>query len=169
MGSDLEMRIPLETFHQHFIVTHMKGKAAALLCELRQQADQAGQLLASQLSEWMRENYPQPAFRDDNWFSRIIPLDKCYFAHTDFRDFSVPKDQRFVDFLPEKRREIECGSFPCSLQIRAPWLGQMPEPLIQERGLERYYVLDGQCRVIRYWYHGVPNVSAFIYRGQLAV
>lgn len=169
MTSDLEIRIPLEKFHQHFIVTHTKDKAGALLCELRQQADQASQSFASHLSEWMTVNYPQPAFRDDNWLSRVIPLDKCYFAHTDFRHYSVPKDQRFVDFLPEKRQEMESSSFPCSLQIRAPWSGQMLEPLIQERGLEKYYVLDGQCRVIRHWYHSVTNVRVFIYRGQLAV
>lgn len=43
----------------------------------------------------------------------------------------------------------------------------MPEPLVQEREPEKYFVLDGQLRVIRHWYHNVPNVGVFIYRGKL--
>jgi hypothetical protein len=70
--------------------------------------------------------------------------------------------------MRDKREEIDAGTFPLSAEIRAPWQ-KMPEPLIQERGRERYYVLDGQLRVIRHWYHAVPNVRVFIYRGQLAV
>ena len=45
----------------------------------------------------------------------------------------------------------------------------MPEPLIEERGPEKYYVLDGQLRVIRHWYHNVPDVRVFIYGGDRAV
>jgi hypothetical protein len=159
----------LEDFHQHFVRIHMKDKAACVLEELNQQAAQSGQSLASQLVEWMIRHYPQAAFRDDKWYAREIPLDKCYFAHEDFRGRLVPKDQRFVEFLRDNWSEIQSGLFPCSSEILAPWAGQMPEPLIQERGPEKYYVLDGQLRVIRHWYHNVPKVRVFIYRGKLAV
>jgi hypothetical protein len=45
----------------------------------------------------------------------------------------------------------------------------MPEALVRERESEKYYILDGQLRVIRHWYHQVPDVKVFIYRGQLAI
>jgi hypothetical protein len=93
------------------------------------------------------------------------PLDKCYFAHTDFRYRWVPKDKRFADFLHGRLQEIEHGSFPCSWEIRAPWSGQMREPLAREREPGKYYILDGQLRVIWHWYHQEPNVRAFVYEG----
>ena len=42
----------------------------------------------------------------------------------------------------------------------------MPEPLAQERGPDKYFVLDGQLRIIRHWYHEVSTVTLFVYRGQ---
>ena len=137
--------------------------------ELERQADQSAKPLDILVKEWVAFNYPQPGWRDDNWYSRDIPIGKCYFAHTDFRIRPVPKNQRFIDFMHDKRQEIESGLFPCASEIRAPWLEPMPEPLVQERGSERYYVLDGQLRVMRHWYHNVPNVKVFIYRGQAGV
>jgi len=169
MTSDSETPVPLENFHRHFVRIHMKVEAASVLEELKQHAARSGQSLASQLLEWMKFHYPQPGFRDDRWYVREIAADKCYFAHDDFRGRLVPKDRRFVEFLRDNSSEIDSGLFPCSSEIRAPWSGQMPEPLIQERGSEKYYVLDGQLRVIRHWYHNVPNVRVFIYRGKLAV
>jgi hypothetical protein len=169
MSSDLETRISLEVFHRHFIVTHMKDKAAGVLDELEGRAGQSGDPLGRLLAEWMRSHYRQSSYQDDNWYVREVPISRCYFAHTDFRGREVPKDQRFVDFMHDKRQEIESGSFPCSSEIRAPWSGPMPGPLIQERKPERYYVLDGQLRTIWHWYHNVPNMQVFIYRGQLDV
>jgi hypothetical protein len=163
MSSGLETRISLEDFQRHFVLTHLKDRADSLLDELNQQAERSGQSFARLLAEWMKCNYPQSGFQDQNWYVRGIPLDRCYFAHTDFRGHPVPKDQRFVDFLCNQRQEIESGLFPCSSEIRAPRSGQMPEPLVQERGPEKYYVLDGQLRVIRHWYHNVLNVKVFIY------
>jgi hypothetical protein len=81
------------------------------------------------------------AFQDDSWYAKDVPLGGCYFAHTDFRLHPVPKNQRFVDFLPAQRKEIDSGTCPCSFEIRAPWSGPMPEPLAQERGPDRYYIL----------------------------
>jgi hypothetical protein len=169
MSSNLETRIPLEVFHRHFVVTHRKDAAAGMLEELERRADQSGEPLGRLFAEWMKCHYPQSGYRDDNWFVREIPLNGCYFAHTDFRHCPVPKDHPFVDFMHDKRQKIESDSFPCSSEIRARWSGQMPEPLVQERKPEKYYVLDGQLRVIRHWYHNVPHVKVFIYRGQLAV
>jgi hypothetical protein len=169
MKSELETRISLELFHRHFISTHMKGAAAEVLTQLQQGANQTGEPLSKLLEDWMKSHYPQSGFRDDAWYAREVPLDNCYFAHTDVHGlFSVPKDYPFVEFMRDKRKEIDAGTFPLSAKIRAPWQ-QMPEPLIQERGDERYYVLDGQLRVIRQWYQAVPNVKVFIYRGKLAV
>ena len=169
MSSDLETRISLEVFHRHFLVTHLKGNAACVLDQLERRAQRSGESFGSLLEELVASCYPQSEYRDDNWYVREVPLDRCYFAHTDFRDRPVPKDQRFVDFLSNQRQEIESSSFPCSSEIRAPWSGQMPEPLVRERGPKKYYVLDGQLRVIRHWYHNVSNVRVFIYRGQLDV
>ena len=42
----------------------------------------------------------------------------------------------------------------------------MPEPLVQEREAGMYYILDGQLRVIRHWYHNVQNGKVLIYRGR---
>jgi len=168
MSSDLETRIPFEFFHRHFVLTQKKG-TKAVLDKLEQRAAQSGEPLGKLLADWIEAHYPQSGFRDDAWYVREVPTDKCYFAHTDFRLYPVPKDQAIVAFMLNKRQEIESGSFPYSSEIRAPWSGQMPEPLVQEREPEKYYVLDGQLRVIRHWYHAVPSVKVFIYRGQLAV
>jgi hypothetical protein len=147
----------------------MKDTAAEVLAKLELRADQSGETLGKLLAEWMKAHCPQSGFQDDAWYAREVPLDRCYFAHTDFRLRPVPKDQAIVVFMLNKRQEIESGSFPCSSEIRAPWSEQVPESLVQERGPEKYYVLDGQLRVIRHWYHAVPNVKVFIYRGNLAV
>jgi len=143
----------------------MKGDAAAVFDDIRQQAERCGRQCADLLGEWIRSKYSQGAYQDDNWCVREIPLDKCYCAHTEFRGRAVPKDQRFVDFMGKLRQEIESGTFPCSCEIRAPWSRPMPEPLVQEREPEKYYVLDGQLPVIRHWYHNASTVRVFIYRG----
>lgn len=68
-------------------------------------------------------------------------------------------------------------------EIRADWK-PMPPPMIEERdpddwtvrvtgegqiqknvGRERYYVFDGQLRVIQHWYHKRLSVPVYIYRG----
>ncbi len=167
MNSDLETRVPLEDFQRHFMFTHMKGAAGGVFDELQQRAERSDKSLAYLLAEWIKGKYPQGAYQDDNWYVREVPLVSCYFAHTDFRCRPVPKDQRFVDFMRNQREEIESGSFPCSSEILAPWSGPpMPEPLAQEREPGKYYILDGQLRVIRHWYHNVSNLKVFIYRGQ---
>jgi hypothetical protein len=160
-----ETRIPLEHFQRHFVLTHMKSAATGVFDDLRQRAKQSGRPYADLLGEWIKRKYPQSAYQDDEWYVREVPLDRCYFAHTDFRGRPVPKDQCFLGFLQNQRQEIESGSFPCSSEIRAPWSGPMPEPLVQEREPGKYYILDGQLRVIRHWYHNVPVVQVLIYRG----
>lgn len=169
MNSTIEHRLTLENFHRHFIRTHKKEEAAGIIAKLEEQAKQSARPLAMMLAEWMKDKYPQNGFHDDNWYVREIPLARCYFAHTDFRLYPVPKDQRFVDFLPAKRVEIEAGSFPCASEIRAPWTEAMPEPLVQEREPQKFYILDGQLRVIRHWYHEISKVGVYIYRGNLGV
>lgn len=168
MSADSE-KIPLEVFHRHVLVTHMKGNAARLLDQLERRSHRYGESFGSLLAELVASYDPKPEWQEDEWHRREIPLDECYFACTDFRLGPVPKDERFVDFLNDNRQKIESGCFPCSLEIRAPWSGQMPEPLVTERGTRKYYILDGQLRVVRHWYHNVPNVRVFIYRGQIAI
>jgi hypothetical protein len=165
MSTRGEIRISLEEFHRHLVLTHMKDGATAVFDEVKKRGELSGKPLASTLAEWICSKYPQGAYQDDNWFAKEVPLDGCYFAHTDFRLHPVPKNQRFIDFLPTLRQEIESGTFPCSIEIRAPWSGSMAEPLAQERSCNRYYILDGQLLVIRHWYHDVPMVKLFVYRG----
>lgn len=169
MADHRETQIPLEDFHRHFVLTHMKDKAEATFDELKREAEESGLQNDILLSKWIKRRYPQGAFQDNNWYAREVALDECYFAHTDFRGYPVPKYHRFVDVLLSKRQEIELGTFPCSSAIRAPWSGPMREPLIQERGSQRYYVLDGQLRVIWHWYHSFLNVRVLMYRGRCDV
>jgi hypothetical protein len=160
----------LEAFHRHFLVTHLRGNAANVLDELERRANRSIEPFGSLLAALVVSYDPKASYQDDNWYAREVPLDRCYFAHTDFRHRWVPKNERFVDFLGNRLQEIEQGSFPCSWEIRAPWSETpMPEPLVQERERSQYYILDGQLRVIRHWYHQVPIVKVFVYRGELPV
>jgi hypothetical protein len=177
-------KVPLEIFQRDFLLTHLKNKPKCVLDEL-QAMHQGTNPSFVQLMMKVIENCwsEQTAFRCDNWYSCEIPLEKCYFAYTDFRGYRVPKDGRFVDFLGAHVQEIESHSFPMSREIRSAWT-PMPRVMVEERdaddwtkrvtdtnaasngtGRERYYVLDGQLRVIRHWYRQVPIVKAYIYRG----
>jgi len=176
-------KVSLETFQRDFLVTHLKNKPECVLDCLQQKS--AIQLsfgdLMMQIIEACWEE--QTAYRCDSWYACEISIDKCYFAHGDFRGYCVPKDERFVDFLDGNIQEIESNSFPMSREIRSEWR-DMPRVMVQERdagdwtkpitdknatskniGRERYYVLDGQLRVIRHWYHRKTSVPAYIYRG----
>jgi hypothetical protein len=170
MKSDVETRIPLETFLLHFIRTNLKGSANEVLERLQEQAHRSSEPFCKVMEDWMKSSpYSQSGFRDDAWYAGEISLDNCYFAHKDVHClFSVPKDHTFVEFMRDKREAIDEGTFPLSAKIRAPW-HEVPEPLVQERGDERFYILDGQLRVIRHWYHAITKVKVFIYRGKLEV
>jgi len=177
-------RIPLETFQRHFLLTHLKNKPDCVLAHLQQRWPPLAQSFGDLVAELLRACWAdQSAYVCDNWYSFEIPLNKFYFAQGDFRGVGVPKDGLFVDFLDKHVREIESHSFPMAREIRAEWK-PMPPPMIEERdpddwtvrvtaedqiqknvGRERYYVLDGQLRVIRHWYHGRPSVPVYIYRG----
>lgn len=166
MSSNLEIRVPLEDFHRHFLLTHIKGNACHLLGHLERRWQVSGESFASLLAGLVAAWNQEGAYQDDDWHAREIPVDRCYFAHDDFRHYPVPKDHRFVEFMPNQRSTIDSDCFPCSHEIRAPWAGPMLEPLVQERQSEKYYVIDGQLRVIWHWYHNVPNVKVFIYKGK---
>ncbi|MGA3198862.1 MAG: hypothetical protein ABSD89_05590 [Halobacteriota archaeon] len=169
MSPSLETRLPLEQFHRHFVATHEKDKADRIFAELAQRAVESQRPFSTLIAEWIASRYRQTAYQDNHWYAKEVRLDRCFSAHTDFRLYPIPKDQRFVDFLPSYRQEIEAGSFPCSSEIRAPWSTLMPEPLVQERGPANYYILDGQLRVIRHWYHDIQNLRVFLYKGQGSV
>src|ERR1700675_1124853 len=119
MSTEPGARISLEAFHRHFLITHLKGEARSLLNELERRARASGEPFSNLLAELVGACYPkQTAFRDDNWFAKEVPLDRCYVAQTGFRACRVPKGQRFVDFLDTRIKEIERGYFPLSNPLR---------------------------------------------------
>jgi hypothetical protein len=181
---DTMKKVPLETFQRDFLLTHLKNKPECVFDQI-QRMFQSSNLAFSELLMKVIENCwkDQTAYACDNWYSCEIPLNKCYFAHTDFRGYRVPRDGCFVDFMDAHVQEIEAHSFPMSREIRSEWR-PMPRVMVEERDAEdwtkrvtgptpatnnarrqRYYVLDGQLRVIRHWYHQKPAVEAYIYRG----
>lgn len=178
MNSELE-KIPLQELHRHVIVTQLKDQAGCELERLEIRA-QSGVPLGNLLAECVRFHNPvELHLQDDEWYATEILLAECYCPHANFRPDRItspkdrhlvdfPKDERYVDFMPERREAIDRGSFPYASVIRSPWPGQMWEPLARERQPGKYYVLDGQLRVIWHWYHDVPKVKVFVYRGQIA-
>jgi hypothetical protein len=112
-----------------------------------------------------------PSYLEEIWFERDIPVDACYIAHTDFHCLcSLNTDESFADFMRDKRGQIDSDLFPFSPVIRAPWpQDPMPPPLVRERQLGKFYVLDGQLRVIWHWYRNLSTVKVFIYRGKLGL
>lgn len=166
MRSSSETKVSLEKLHQHFLVTHLKGEADCVLDQLKQRAQRSDEPFANLLAELMASCYPNPVFRDDNWYSIEIPLDRCYCAHPEFRHYPISKDQRYVDFMPGLRGKIESDCFPFSFEIREQWKGPMREPLVKERQPGRFYIIDGQLRIIWHWYHNKATVRVFEYRGR---
>jgi hypothetical protein len=168
--ADLE-KIPLKDLHRHCLVTHLKGNADCVFQQLEKLTHGNAESFAGLLYELVKSCFPKnPEWLEDKWVRGVVPVDRCYFAHKDFRHRRVPEGERFVDFLDNKLQEIERGSFPCSYEIRARWEGEMLEPLVEEREpeSEKYYVHDGQLRVIWHWYHNEPNVKVFIHKGLIA-
>lgn len=167
--SEPETKVPFTTFLRHFLITHLKSDSAVVLDELERRSRESGEPLATLLAEYVRVHFPkQGHFVEDSWYDRKVPLDACFCAHPESHGDPVSKNERFVDFMPAQREQIDSGSLRCSAQIRAPW-SEMPPPLVREREPGKYYVLDGQLRVIRHWYHKVSKVRVFIYRGDLKV
>ena len=170
MTSDSEPPIPLEAFHQHLVIVHGKGEAAAVLHTLNRQANQFGDPLAKLIAAWVKCKFPnERSYQEESWFEREIPVNACYIAHTDFHCLcELHKDESFADFMRDKRRQIDSDVFPFSPVIRAPWpQDPMPPPLVRERQPGKFYVLDGQLRVIWHSYRNLSNVKVFIYRGKL--
>lgn len=174
-------KVQLGTFQRDFLLTHLKNKPECVLDHLERTCLLTlsfGELVMQVIETCWKE---QTAYRCDNWYTCEVPLRKCYFARTDFRGYRVPKDERFVDFLDTHIQEIESHSFPMSREIRSEWQ-PMPRVIVEERAADdwtkgvtgtsttpnstgRYYVLDGQLRVIRNWYHRQTCIPAYIYRG----
>jgi hypothetical protein len=66
MSSDSETRIPLEVFHRHFLVTHLKAEAADVLDEIEQRARESGEPLSGLLAECVKYHYPSEThFHED--------------------------------------------------------------------------------------------------------
>lgn len=165
-------RISLASFHRHLLVTHLKGNSAAVIDQLKMWAEEHRADFGKMLLEMIRSydiNSDHPEWFEDAWYAAEVPVRECYFAHADFRLLAVPKNEQIVRFLDENRTKIDSDCFPCSREIRAEWRGPMPEPLLVERGAHRYYVLDGQLRVMWHGYHGIPTVRGFIYKGNRKV
>jgi len=166
MAANSGTLVPLNDFLRHIIHTHLKDRAAGVLWEIGRQGQLDPHDELRCLKRCVQSYYPgRPSFVDDNWKENEVGVDSCYFAHGDFRGCRVPKDGRFVDFVEAQRSNIQLGAFPCASEIRAPLPWPVPPPLVRERVTGRYYVLDGQLRVIRHCYHDVPKVTAFAYAG----
>src|SRR5438309_11209062 len=104
MSSDLETRISLEAFHRHFVVTHMKDKAAGVLDKLERRAGQSGEPLRRLLADGAKCHYQQQtSYQDDSWYVREVILNRHYFAHTDCRRRASPTAQPFVHFMNRRR------------------------------------------------------------------
>jgi hypothetical protein len=158
-------KVPLEAFYRHVLVTHLKGNADCILDRLEQRTG-SGESFANLLAELVEFCYPKnPEWLEDKWYRSEVPLNQCYIACDDFRLYPLVKNERFVSFLNDNRQKIESGSFPCALDICSPWSGEMRAPLAVERETGKYFILDGQLRVIWHWYNNVPNVKVFIYKG----
>ncbi|MGA7062785.1 MAG: hypothetical protein WBY69_16380 [Candidatus Acidiferrales bacterium] len=172
MNSDSETPIPLEDFHPHLVIVHGKGEAAAIRLRLDRQASHSGEPLSKLLAAWVKCKFPDDAsYQEESWFAREIPVNGCYFAHTDFHCLcKLRRDESFVEFMRDKREQIDSDLFPFSSVIRAPWPQEpIPPPLVRERQPGKFYILDGQLRVIWHWYHNIENVRVLIYNGQLAL
>jgi hypothetical protein len=170
MSSDLDTPISLEVFHRHFIETHKKANTA-VVDELERRAARTSEPIGTLLAEYLECQNLSAAFREDKWFVREVPVIACYIAHPDLHCLcKLTKGDRFVDFVNDKREQIHSGVFPYSLKIRAP-LTEMPKPIVWEpdTDLGKYYVFDGQLRLIRYCYHSVRSIEVFIYRGKIAL
>jgi hypothetical protein len=50
--------------------------------------------------------------------------------------------------------------------LAGDWTRRVPGRIQGSPGRERYYVLDGQLRLIRHWYHHISSVTVYIYRGK---
>lgn len=171
-------RIPLAEFQLHVLRTHLKDRADAVRSILETQALKTCTTFESNLSQYLGTYDPNdghPEWQEDAWYRTEVPLDACYLAHSVFRSYPVPSGDRFVDFLVghQIRQKIETACFPCWSEIQRAWSGQapIPEPLVAERdGTDgRYFVLDGQFRVIWHWYHNRQTIRVFTYRGNLKV
>ena len=93
-------------------------------------------------------------------------LGPAYLESTRFIDSATPAIRRYAEKLTANAKNDVERAVKLFYAVRDGW---RYDPYSSEREPEKYYVLDGQLRVIRHWYHNVPNVKVFIYRGQLAV
>lgn len=172
MSSNSETLIPLDVFHRHLLIVHGKCEAVAILSTLNRRASHSGEPLSKLLAAWVRCKFSnEPSYLEESWFEREIPVNACYIAHSDFHCLGeLHKDESFVGFMQDKRQQIDSDLFPFSSVIRAPWpQDPMPPPLVRERQPGKFYVLDGQLRIIWHWYHKVENLKVLIYKGQLAL
>ena len=170
MSSASETLFPLEDFHRHLVIVHGKSEDAAIVHTLDQQAIRFGEPFRKLLAAWVSCKFPnEPSYLEESWFEKEIPVGACYIAHTDFHCLcKLDKDESFADFMRDKRGQIDSDVFPFSPVIRAPWpQNPMPPPLVRERQPGKFYVLDGQLRVIWYWYRKLSDMKVFIYRGKL--
>src|SRR5271168_4300204 len=165
LAIDAMKKVPLEILQRDFLLTHLKNKPECVLGQIQRTFQVSNPSFSKLLMEIVGNCWKdQTAYACDNWYSCEIPLDRCHFAHTDFRGYRVPKDGRFVDFLDAHVQEIESHFFPMSREIRSEWR-PMPRVMVEERDAEdwtkrvtgaglttsnpkggRYYVLDGQLR-----------------------
>ena len=149
-------RVSPTEFYRHFISTHLKGAAPQNL----------EQLSEDELRNIIKENYPDnPEWLEDVWVAINVRTDKCYISQDDFRSYGIPKHQSFPDFVNNVRAEIDADTFPYAKDIKAGIQQPYPPVIARERETGRFYILDGQKRLITLCYHLATEVRVYLYTG----
>ena len=153
--------IPLAEFQRNALRTSLKEETPTDL-------DEYSEL---QLRDLVMGRFPQEHhYIEDAWEIAEVATDCCFIAHTDFRLYSIPKDRRFAEVLLTTWRVlIDTDRFPCSAEIRAGICPDYPPLIVREREDGKFYVLDGQRRIITLLYHSVPLVKVHLYIGSRQV
>ena len=113
-------------------------------------------------------HFKEPAYLDDQWYDAHLDIDLLHIAHPDFRGFPLKKEIRYCDYLPLIKPLIDSGYFPFAAEIKkglAQGSANFPPLVVSERKPGKFYVIDGQRRVITQWYQGMNQVRAYIYKG----
>jgi len=153
-------RVPLAEFQRNALRTSLKDRTPADLNDYS----------AAKLRELVTECFQEERhYLEDAWEAADIATASTFIAHTDFRGYPIEKDRNFAEALADWRQPIVAGEFPCAAEIQAGITADYPPLIACEREAGRFYVLDGQRRIITLLYHRRPLAKAHIYRGSRGV
>ena len=152
--------LPLPDFQRNALRTSLKNRTP----------DDLDECSALRLCELVTKQFPREFhYLEDAWVAGTIETGSCFIAHSDFRDYPIEKDWCFADQIASWRSLIDARIFPCASEIRAGITADYPPLIVRERIRGKYYVLDGQHRIITLLYHGFLVVRVHAYTGSLRV